>query len=132
MTNTYDVKNIKIRALHDWVIVSDMDFGEMVTNSGLVIKSDNAKAHGIKPRWGKVYCIGPDQTDVKVGDWILVEHGRWTRAMHINDGEREVKVHRVEVKSIMAQSDERPNDFYIGSEINNGDSITIRPEDFMR
>jgi len=132
MTNTYDVKNIKIRALHDWVIVSDMDFGEMVTNSGLVIKSDNAKAHGIKPRWGKVYCIGPDQKDVKVGDWILVEHGRWTRAMHINDGEREVKVHRVEVKSIMAQSDERPNDFYIGSEINNGDSITIRPEDFMR
>lgn len=132
MTNTYDVKNIKIRALHDWVIVSDMDFGEMVTSSGLVIQSDNAKAHGIKPRWGKVYCIGPDQKDVKVGDWILVEHGRWTRAMHINDGEREVKVHRVEVKSIMAQSDERPNDFYIGSEINNGDSITIRPEDFMR
>jgi len=132
MTNTYDVKNIKIRALHDWVIVSDMDFGEMVTSSGLVIQSDNAKAHGIKPRWGKVYCIGPDQKDVKVGDWILVEHGRWTRAMHINDGEREVKVHRVEVKSIMAQSDERPNDFYIGNEINNGDSMTIRPEDFMR
>jgi hypothetical protein len=52
--------------------------------------------------------------------------------MHINDGEREVKVHRVEVKSIMAQSDERPNDFYIGNEINNGDSMTIRPEDFMR
>ena len=132
MTTAYDVKNIKIRALHDWVIVSDMDFGEMVTSSGLVIQSDNAKAHGIKPRWGKVYCIGPEQKDVKVGDWILIEHGRWTRAMHINDGEREIKVHRVEVKSIMAQSDERPNDFYIGNEINNGDSMTIRPEDFMR
>lgn len=132
MSTPYDVKHIKIRAIRDWVIVSDMDFGEMVTASGLVIQSDNAKAHGIKPRWGKVYCIGPEQKNVKVGQWILVEHGRWTRAMHINDGEREVKVSRVETKSIMAVSDEKPNDFYIGTEVSHGDSITVNPEHFIR
>ena len=132
MATAYDIKHVKLRALHDWVIVSDMDFGEMVSTGGIVVQSDNAKAHGIKPRWAKVYCIGPEQTDVKVGDWILIEHGRWTRAMHINDGEREVKAHRVDVKGIIGVSldGERPNDFYIGTEINNGDSITIRPEDF--
>lgn len=132
MATAYDVKHVKLRALHDWVIVCDMDFGEMVSTGGIVIQSDNAKAHGIKPRWAQVYCIGPEQTDVKVGDWILIEHGRWTRAMHINDGEREIKAHRVDVKGIMAvsTSGEKPNDFYIGNEINNGDSITIRPEDF--
>lgn len=130
MATAYDVKHVKLRALHDWVIVSDMDFGEMVSSGGIVIQSDNAKAHGIKPRWAKVYCIGPDQQDVKVGDWILVEHGRWTRAMHINDGDRELKAQRVDVKAIMAVSPEKPNDFYIGNEINNGDSMTIRPEDF--
>ena len=132
MATPYEAKHIKIKAIRDWVIVSDMDFGEMVTATGIVIQSDNAKAHGIKPRWGKVYCIGPEQTDVKVGEWILVEHGRWTRAMHINDGERELKLHRVDVTGIIAVSDEKPNDFYIGNEISNGDSITIRPEDFER
>jgi hypothetical protein len=132
MTTAYDVKHVKLRALHDWVIVSDMDFGEMVTSAGIVVQSDNAKAHGIKPRWAKVYCVGPEQTDVKVGEWILIEHGRWTRAMHINDGEREVKAHRVDTNCIIGVSTslEQPSDFYIGNEINNGDSITIRPEDF--
>jgi co-chaperonin GroES (HSP10) len=130
MTTAYDVKHVKLRALHDWVIVCDMDFGEMVTSGGIVVQSDNAKAHGIKPRWAKVYCIGPEQTDVNVGDWILIEHGRWTRAMHINDGERELKAHRVDVNAIMAMSNEKPTDFYISNEISNGDSFTIRPEEF--
>jgi hypothetical protein len=107
-----------------------MDFDEMTTAGGLIVKSDNGKAHGIKPRWGKVYCVGPKQIDVKVGQWILIEHGRWTRAMHINDGEHEVKAHRVDVTGIMLVSDEKPNDFYIGNEVSNGDSFNIRPEDF--
>lgn len=132
MSSIYDIKHIKIKAIKDWVIVSDMDFGDMTTKSGIIVKSDDGKAHGIKPRWGKVYCVGPEQTDVKVGDWILIEHGRWTRAMHIDDGERELKIHRVDVPAILAISDERPTDFYIGNEINNGDSMTIRPEDFVR
>lgn len=130
MSSIYDVKHLKIRAIHDWVIVSDMDFDEMTTAGGLIVKSDNGKAHGIKPRWGRVYCVGPKQTDVQVGQWILIEHGRWTRAMHIDDGEREVKAHRVDVKGIILVSDEKPNDFYIGNEVSNGDSFNIRPEDF--
>lgn len=130
MPTNYDVKHIRIRALHDWVIVSDMEFGEVTTASGLVIKSDNGKTHGIKPRWGQVYCVGPTQKDVQVGNWILVEHGRWTRGMHINDGEREVTVQRVEVKSILAVTDHKPTDLYWGQEYANGDSVDIRPEDF--
>jgi len=105
--------------LHDWVIISDMEFGEMTTKSGLVIRSDNGKSHGIKPRWGKVYCVGPKQTDVKVGDWILVEHGRWTRAMHINDGERNVTIQRVDVTGIIGWSDEMPT----ADELHVGDSM---------
>lgn len=132
MSTVYDVKHVKIRAIHDWVYVSDMDFGDMTTSGGIIVKSDNGKAHGIKPRWGLVYGVGPKQQDVKEGDWILIEHGRWTRAMHINDGERDVKIHRVDPEGIMAVSNERPNDFYIGNEVNNGDSMTIRPEDFIR
>jgi co-chaperonin GroES (HSP10) len=119
MSTAYDVKHVKIKAIHDWVIVSDMDFGEITTAAGIVLRSDNGQAHGVKPRWGRVYCVGPKQTDVKVGDWILIEHGRWTRAMHINDGERELKVHRVDTNGIMAISDTAPSaeDILIGNSV---------------
>ena len=129
---SYDVKEIKVRAIRDHVIVTGMEFGEMVTSSGLVIQSDNAKAHGIKPRWGQVYKIGPEQKNVKVGQWILVEHGRWTRKFTINDGEGKKDIQRVDVPAILAVADTKPNDFYIGKEINNGDSMDIRPEDFIK
>jgi co-chaperonin GroES (HSP10) len=128
----YDVKEMQVRAIRDHVIVTDMDFGEMVTDSGIVIQSDNAKAHGIKPRWGRVYKVGPEQQDVQVGQWVLVEHGRWTRKFTIDDGEGKKDIQRVDVPAMLAVTDEKPSDFYIGTEINNGDSMTIRPEDFIR
>jgi hypothetical protein len=37
----------------------------------------------------EVYKVGDRcDLDVKVGQWILIEHGRWTRKIKINDGER--------------------------------------------
>jgi hypothetical protein len=127
---SFDVKKLKVRAIKDHVIIKDMNFGEMVLDSGIVVQSDNAKSHGIKPRWGQVYKVGPNQTDVKEGQWVLVEHGRWTRKFTIDDGESVKEIQRVDVPAILAVADEKPNDFYIGNEVNNGDSITIRPEDF--
>ena len=130
MASMYDVRPMKIRALHDDVIICDMDFDEMVTASGIVIQSDNGKAHGVKPRWGKVYKVGPEQKDVVPGQWILIEHGRWTRKIKIDDGESVKEIQKVEVKSILAVANEKPNDFYIGEEYGHGSSATIRPEDF--
>lgn len=128
---SFITKQIKVRAIKDHVIVTGMEFGEMVSNGGIVIASDNAKAHGVKPRWAQVYKVGPLQKDFKIGDWILVEHGRWTRKFSIDDGEGEKEIQRVDINGIIAMSPEKPNDFYIGKEVNNGDSMTIRPEDFM-
>jgi len=129
----YDpIKVSKLRALHKDVIITDMDFGEIVTSSGIVIKSDDGKVHGIKPRWGKVYLVGPDQTDVKVGQWILIEHGRWSRKMKINDGEGVKEIQKVDVDCILATADERPNDVYIGREYASGTGVDIRAEDFLK
>jgi hypothetical protein len=130
MTTAYDIKHIKIRALNSDVIVTDMDFGEQVTSSGIVVQSDDGKSHGVKPRWGNVYKVGPNQTDVSPGQWILVEHGRWTRKVKIDDGDGVKEIQKVEVKAILAVTDEKPNDFYIGQEFGHGDTATIRPEDF--
>ncbi len=127
----YGVKHIKVRAIHDDVIVYNMDLGEQKTAAGIVIQSDNGKAHGVKPRWAQVYCVGPEQQDVKPGDWILIEHGRWTRKMKINDGEGVKEIQKVETKSIMMISDTRPNDVYIGDEFSNGSSATFSPDMFL-
>ena len=130
MSSMYDVRHMKIRALHDDVLIQDMDFGEQITDGVIIVKSDDAKFHGIKPRWGQVYKVGPDQKDVHPGQWILVEHGRWTRKIKIDDGDGAKEIQKVEVKSILAVADEKPNDFYLGTEYGHGASATIRPEDF--
>jgi co-chaperonin GroES (HSP10) len=117
--SAYDPLTIKIRALRDHVIITDMSFDEMKTASGIIIRSDDGKTHGIKPRWGKVYCVGPEQKDVTVGQWILVEHGRWTRAVKINDGDGIKKIQRVDTEAILAISDEPPSE----SDLIIGDSL---------
>lgn len=130
MSTPYDVKHIQIRPLNADVIVADMDFGEIKTQAGIVIRSDDGKAHGIKPRWAKVYKVGPDQKDVLPGQWILVEHGRWTRKIKINDGESEKEIQKVDLNAILIVSNEKPNDVYLGEEYGHGSTATIRPEDF--
>ena len=132
MSFAFAPKKIKVRALSKDILVVDMDMGDMTTSSGIVIQSDDGKAHGVKPRWAKVYKVGSEvDIDVKVGQWVLIEHGRWTRKINIDDGEGVKDFQKVEIKSIMAVADERPNDFYIGKEFSNGSSMTISPDDFM-
>lgn len=105
----------KVIPLHDGVVVTDMNFDNQTTNSGLIIGSDDGKSEGIKPRWAKVYAIGKDQHKVKIGDWILVDHGRWTRKIKIKDSTgQEVEIRRVETKSIIMKGEYKPSDVYLG------------------
>ena len=132
MSFAFSAKKVKgIKALSKDVLVIDMDMGEQKTAGGIVIQSDDGKAHGVKPRWAKVYRVGSEVDFVKEGQWVLIEHGRWTRKIKIDDGEGEKEFQKVETKSIIAVSDQRPNDFYIGQEFSNGSSMDIKPEDFM-
>jgi co-chaperonin GroES (HSP10) len=132
MSFAFSAKKVKgIKALSKDVLVIDMDMGEQKTAGGLVIQSDDGKAHGVKPRWAKVYRVGAEVDFVKEGQWILIEHGRWTRKIKIDDGDGEKEFQKVETKSIIAVANQRPNDFYIGQEFSNGSSMDIKPEDFM-
>jgi co-chaperonin GroES (HSP10) len=121
----------KLIPLNDNILVVDMNFEEQKTASGIVIQSDDGKAHGVKPRWCRVWAIGPTQQDVKVGEWILVEHGRWTRGVTVREDGKEIIIRRVETTSVLCSADEKPNDFYIGQEYDTSKPITSRPEDFL-
>lgn len=132
MNFAFSAKKVKgIKALSKDVLVIDMDMGEQKTAGGLIIQSDDGKAHGVKPRWAKVYRVGSEVDFVKEGQWVLIEHGRWTRKIKIDDGESEKEFQKVETKSIIAVADQKPNDFYIGQEFSNGSSLTVNPEDFL-
>jgi co-chaperonin GroES (HSP10) len=127
-----EAKKINVRPLSKDLFVINMDMGEQTTAAGIVIASDDGKAHGVKPRWAEVYKVGTDcEINVKEGQWVLIEHGRWTRKIKIDDGNGEKEFQKVEVKSVMAVADQRPNDFYIGQEFSNGSSLNINPEDFL-
>lgn len=107
----------KIDPILDHILVTDMNFGEQVTTGGIVLRSDNGKSEGVKPRWGRVYAIGPDQKDVSVDEWLLIEHGRWTRGLELEIGEDEVKIElfRVDPNGILLVADEKPNDLEFGA-----------------
>jgi co-chaperonin GroES (HSP10) len=96
----------KVTPLHDSVIVSDMNFEERTTSSGIVVVSDDGKNSGIRPRWGKVYAIGPEQRDVTIGQYVLVAHGRWTRGIKIEDEKGVHTIRRIDTNDILAVSDE--------------------------
>lgn len=123
----------KVRPIHADVLVSDMYFGETKTAGGIIIQSDDAKAHGVKPRWGKVYAKGPENKDpYNVGDWILIAHGRWTRKIKVDDGENVIEIQKVEIDSILAWQEEAPADLaYFGQEYNDGATASFDPGMFV-
>ena len=100
-----------LRPLKDTVLVTDMQFKERKLNSGIVLLNDNGTTAGIRPRWGLVYAVGPDQKEYQVGNWICVAHGRWTRGVEIEDvNGKIITIRKVDPKDILLVSDEQPSD----------------------
>lgn len=113
--SAFDSRKIKsFRALHDHIIVTDMNFDQKITNGGIIVPHSDGKLEGIHPRWGRVYAVGPKQQDIKVGQYICVRHGRWTRGINIDENGEEKTIRRVDYKDVMLVSDEVMHDETIG------------------
>lgn len=122
----------KLIPIRDNILITDMEFGEEKTKGGIVIQSLDGKSEGIKHRWGRVWAIGPKQTDVQVGEWILLEHGRWTRGVTVveQDG-TEITIRRADLNAILAVADEKPEETIFGSH-SKVQHATIDPTEFAR
>lgn len=101
---------MKIKALNNKVLVSDLERGSRMIN-GIIIPDDNMKSQGIRPRWAQVYSVGDNITDIQPGQWILIEHGRWTRTLKIRQESGEnLLLWAVEwPDSVLVVSDEPPD-----------------------
>jgi len=99
-----------VRALHDHVLIRDMNFGARKLASGIFLLNDDGKTEGIRPRWARVYAVGPDQKDVAIGQWVFIEHGRWSRGMEVEiDGEI-FTLRKADPKCIIFVSDDEPTE----------------------
>jgi co-chaperonin GroES (HSP10) len=102
-TVDHDITPLKKR-----VLVSDMHFGETRSAGGIILVDDDGSQAGIHPRWAKIYAIGKEQEDVKVGQWILVAHGRWSRALKVKKDNVELEVRMIDEDDILLVSEEEP------------------------
>jgi len=115
MTTAYEPRKIKsFKTLQNFVIVTDMNFDQRVSHGGIIIQSTDGKLEGIHARWGRVYAVGDRQQDVRVGQYVLVKHGRWTRGTLIEDLEGEKIIRRVDTDDILMVSDEPMQDEILG------------------
>ena len=114
----HQLRQSQIHPLTNSVIVSEMIFDQRITSSGIILPNDNGTGSGIRPRWGQVYAVGPEQTDVTVGQWICVAHGRWTRGIDIEDESGKKTLRRIDPNDILMVSDELPQDDTMSDAVN--------------
>lgn len=109
----------QFKPLGKHIIVSDMIFDERTTESGIVLLNDDKKSEGIRPRWAKVYALGPDFDDdeIKLGSWLCIAHGRWTRGINIEDETGKKTLRRVDPNDILLISDEPVYDLTMSDKV---------------
>lgn len=88
------------------VVVTDFKNGER-SIGGIIFADDNGKSHGIRARWAKVAFIPEGFTDIKVGEWVYIKHGRWSRCIYEDAGK---KYYCAEIDAIMLVSEDEPED----------------------
>jgi hypothetical protein len=103
---THKIKSLS--PLGNTILVRDMNFSGRKLSSGILLLGDDAKTSGIRPRWARVYAVGPEQKDVVPGQWVMIEHGRWSRGLEVEIDEEKFTVRRVDPACILLSSDEEP------------------------
>ena len=105
----------KLKPIRNNIVIINMNFEARVTAGGIVLPSDDGKSEGVRHRWGEVYSVGPEQEEVKPGEWVLLEHGRWSRGFTVlDDNGNEITIRRADPNGILMVTDEKPADDTFG------------------
>ena len=88
------------------IFVTEMDEGLHKTKGGIILTNDVGTEKGIRPRWGKVAIVAPDIDIVEIGEWVLIEHGRWTSRIPLEvEGEEKLDIWMIDPEAILVVSD---------------------------
>ena len=101
-----------MRFFKDHIIVSEMHFDERISKGGIIMLDDDKISSGIRPRWAKIFGLGPEQTDpqLEIGKYILISHGRWTRGITVETPSGKQTLRKVDPGDILLVSDEPMED----------------------
>lgn len=93
----------------DKVFVTELESGMRKTRTGIIINDDVGKDHGLRPRWGQVWKVGKNVTDVVPGEWLLLEHGRWSIGIDLleEDGST-VRIWHIDAEAVLVVNDTDP------------------------
>jgi co-chaperonin GroES (HSP10) len=101
-----------LQPILDQVLVGNLESGDSVSRGGIIIRDDIGKEHGIRPRWAQVLAVGPDNEEIKAGEWVLLENGRWTAGVVLRDDDgNDIRIHKADYpKGVLGVSSEKPVD----------------------
>ena len=95
-----------LNPIDDHVLIYNIETTDEKVRNGIIILDEESNERGIRARWAQVYKVGPNQTEIQPDQWVLIEHGRWTRGITLDDGNT---YRKADVNCIMLVSDEKPN-----------------------
>lgn len=102
-----DTESKDLRPLKGKILVSDLEAG-LAKIGNILLPDDNMTETGVRDRWAKVHSVGEGIVGVKVGDWVLLKHGRW--GWKFKDPSTGEKIWLADYpKGILIVSDERPD-----------------------
>lgn len=106
------IKNVSnVKPLRSKVLVKNLQFGEFRTKSGIILTDDDGIQRGIHPRWAEVWRVGEDVFGLQEGDWVLIEHGRWSRTVKVSVNDEEFRINEIDYPNgILLISNEKPTD----------------------
>lgn len=109
----------KLTFLHKDIVVSDMKFDQRITQGGIILMDDDKKSAGIRPRWAKIYGLGPEQNEpqLEIGKYILIAHGRWTRGITVETPLGKETLRKVDSNDILLISDEPMDDETMSTQV---------------
>ncbi len=99
---------MKLRALTNKILCKEMERGEQKSRGGIILMNDDASETGIRPRWMQVVSVGPEVQGIVPDQWIMVEHGRWTHGMVVQNGDDKFTIWGAEEESVLLVADEKP------------------------
>jgi co-chaperonin GroES (HSP10) len=102
-----------ITPLKNKVLVKTIEKGQQITKGGIIIPDDDGKDRGIRPRWAEVYRVGKGIDFVQEGQWVLIEHGRWSKGFTLDDGTGQFDCRLVDNECILGTSDKKPEDINV-------------------
>ena len=102
---------MKIKPLRERILAELLGLDQRLSAGGIILPAEDGKEAGIRPRWALVRYVGEGIDWVKPGDYVLVAHGRWTRALDVvDDNGKRFKMVRLDNNDILGVDEDVPED----------------------